>query len=93
VILHVTGPDTMYVETSATATPGPMRLTIVNTSTLSHFAVVRVAPGNPVIAETPQAGPGQTQSVDANIGAGSYEIYCRQGNHYAMGMHIPFTVG
>ena len=93
ITLHVTGPDTMYVEIEASATPGPMQLTIVNTSSLSHFAGVRLGPGNPVLTETPEAAAGQTQSVDANIGAGTYEIYCRQGNHYAMGMHIPFTVG
>ena len=93
ITLHVTGPTTMYVETSATATPGPMRLTIVNTSTLFHFAGVRLGPGSPVLTETPQAAPGQTQSVDATIGPGTYEIYCRQGEHYDMGMHIPFTVG
>ncbi len=93
ITLHVTGPDTMYVETSAAAAPGAMRLTIVNTSALSHFAGVRLGPGNPVITETPQAAAGQTQSVNATIGPGTYEIYCRQGNHYAMGMHIPFMVG
>ena len=57
ITLHVTGPDTMYVETSARATPGPMRLTIVNTSTLFHFAGVRLGLGNPVLTETPQAAP------------------------------------
>lgn len=45
-----------------------------------------------VVAAAPDVNPGQTFSVAANLGAGSYVLICNIPSHYQAGMFTGFTV-
>jgi hypothetical protein len=49
-------------------------------------------PGQPAIAEAPNAPPGGSTYVDVTLPAGSYQIFCGIGDHAALGMTLPLTV-
>lgn len=93
ITLHVTGNTLDYVEPSATAPAGQIRIDLVNGSNFNHFAGVRVASGQPTIGESPLSSPGETVSVTVTLAPGTYQVFCRNNNHDVIGpMVMPLTV-
>ncbi len=45
-----------------------------------------------VVVASGDLNPGDTESVAADLEAGSYVLICNVAGHYAGGMHVPFTV-
>ncbi len=45
-----------------------------------------------VVAASAELANGGTETVTADLEAGSYVLFCNVAGHYAGGMHIPFTV-
>lgn len=90
ITLHVAA-GIAFVETSATATSGRIRIELVNGSSLQHRVGVR-APGQTPIAESAAVGMGGTAVIEVQLPQGSYEVLCRQNSHHLQGMVIPLTV-
>jgi hypothetical protein len=93
ITLHVVGNTLRFVEPSATAPAGSIRLELVNGSNFNHFVAVRTAPMQPTIGESPLSSPGQTVSVTVTLAPGTYQVFCRNNDHDVIGpMVMPLTV-
>jgi uncharacterized cupredoxin-like copper-binding protein len=44
------------------------------------------------LKETGEVAGGQTKEFSVKLAAGSYVLVCNEPAHYAVGMHVPFTV-
>lgn len=76
-------------------------LTVENTGDFPHTLVV-TRPGGGVVTATDVVPPGETVTVDLELGPGAYQFTCRivaQGadggliDHYERGMHTTVSVG
>jgi len=88
----ISGPNTLPEQAGT--------LTVENTGEFPHTLVV-TRPGGGVVAATAVVSPGQTVTIDLELGPGPYQFTCRivaQGpdgglvDHYERGMHTKVSV-
>jgi hypothetical protein len=89
----ISGPNTLSAQAST--------LTAENTGDFPHTLVV-TRPGGGVVMATDVVLPGQTVTLDLELGAGAYQFTCRivaedsDGvliDHFERGMHTTVSVG
>lgn len=89
-----------FISGPSTLSEQPGSLTVENTGEFPHTLVV-TRPGGGVVAATDVVPPGQTLTLDLDLGPGPYQFTCRivaQGSdgslvdHYERGMHTMVSV-
>ena len=75
---------------SGTSQPSKVRFVLRNNGSLAHDLHVRK--GGADLGGTPIFGPGKTESGEAVLGPGKYELLCTVGDHAALGMKGTLTV-
>ncbi|MEA2441239.1 MAG: hypothetical protein QOH76_2663 [Thermoleophilaceae bacterium] len=78
------------VVNSGTSQPSVVRFVLRNNGSLAHD--LHVQKGGADLGGTPIFGPGKTQSGEATLGPGKYEVLCTVGDHAALGMKGTLTV-
>jgi plastocyanin len=86
-----------YTTTTATATPGPVAITMPNMSGVSHNIAVEPGTGGAnATSGTPLGASGFTTngvaSVTVNLKPGAYTFFCQAPGHRAAGMYGTLTV-
>jgi plastocyanin len=77
-----------FTKTSYTAKAGKVTVDFDNPASIPHAVEIE---GNGTEVETDVVTSGKA-SVDADLKAGTYELYCPVGNHRAQGMEAELTV-
>jgi plastocyanin len=86
-----------YTTSKATATPGPVTITMANMSGVSHNLAVEEGTGGATSTAKPVLGASTfitkgTTSVTVNLKPGSYTFFCQAPGHRAAGMWGTITV-
>jgi plastocyanin len=82
----------MYIELSEDSfSPGEYTIEVVNEGNATHDLVVEQDGAD--VAATENIAPGASATLTVTLEEGEYVFYCSIGNHRAMGMEIPVTVG
>ena len=76
-------PKTVTVN-AGTSKPSPVRFVLRNNGSLAHD--LHVEKDGQDLGGTPIFAPGKTESGQATLGPGTYELLCTVGDHAALGM-------
>jgi plastocyanin len=80
-----------YTANKATATAGPVTISMKNMSGVPHNLAIQTGTSGPVLAATPQEPKG-TASFTVNLKPGTYTFFCQVPGHRAAGMLGTLTV-
>lgn len=82
-----------YTVKAATATAGPVTISMTNMSGVPHNLAIQEGTGatGPLVGHTPVATSG-THSITVNLKAGTYTFFCQVPGHRAAGMFGTLTV-
>jgi mono/diheme cytochrome c family protein len=82
-----------YTVKAATATAGPITITMTNKSGVPHNLAIQVGTGptGTILGHTPIAASG-THSITLNLKPGTYTFFCQVPGHRAAGMYGTLTV-
>jgi plastocyanin len=78
--------DFRYTPQTIVASPGPLRLDIVNHGRLAHTLWVSRGAGN-VVARASSLLPGDRTSKTLKVRKGRYRFFCPLSNHQQLGMY------
>jgi mono/diheme cytochrome c family protein len=83
----------LYTVKAATATAGPVTISMTNMSGVPHNLAIQQGTGatGTLVGHTPIAASG-THSIAVNLKAGTYTFYCQVPGHRAAGMSGTLTV-
>lgn len=80
------GGQLAYVSNKATATPGPLVLSMPNQSGTDHNVALQEGTSGPVLAASPIVSQGDSKTKPVNVKAGTYTFFCEVPGHRAAGM-------
>ena len=80
-----------YTANKATATAGPVTISMKNMSGIPHNVAVQTGTSGPVLGATPLQAKGSA-SVSVNLKPGTYTFFCQAPGHRAAGMVGTLTV-
>ena len=80
-----------YTTEKATATPGPVTISMRNMSGVTHNLAVQPGTSGPVLGATPIQSKGEA-SITVNLKPGTYTFFCQVPGHRAAGMLGTITV-
>jgi iron uptake system component EfeO len=86
----VKGTDTTCEPAATTFTAGTHRFELANEGTKASELYV-YGPGDKIVAEVEDVGPGTKRALKATLKAGTYELACKPGQTGA-GIRVPITV-
>ena len=91
-VVQVTLSEWKVQVSPARVPPGPVSFQIRNGGTIPHAFEVE---GRGIEKSTPQFKPGTTTTLNVDLSAGSYEVYCPvgKGSHEMLGMKSSLAVG
>jgi mono/diheme cytochrome c family protein len=75
-----------YVSNKATASPGPLVLSMPNTSGVDHNVALQEGTNGAVIAQSPIVKSGDSKTKPVDVKAGTYTFFCEVPGHRAAGM-------
>jgi plastocyanin len=81
-----------YTTRKATATPGPVTITMKNMSSTMHNIAVQTGTSGPVLAAGPIVVNGGSDTIHVTLKPGSYTFFCQVPGHRAGGMFGTLTV-
>jgi plastocyanin len=80
-----------YTTDKASATPGPVTVSMANVSGVSHNVAIQPGTSGPVLGATPIQAKG-TASITVNLKPGTYTFFCQVPGHRQAGMQGTLTV-
>jgi plastocyanin len=82
-----------YTVKAATATPGPVTISMTNMSGIGHNIAIQegTGPTGTILGATPITSSG-THSITVDLKPGTYTFYCQAPGHRAAGMYGTLTV-
>jgi mono/diheme cytochrome c family protein len=83
----------LYTVKAATATAGPVTISMTNMSGIMHNLAIQegTGPTGTIVGKTPISSSG-THSITVNLKAGTYTFFCQVPGHRAAGMSGTLTV-
>jgi mono/diheme cytochrome c family protein len=85
------GGQLLYTVKAASATAGPLTITMTNASGTPHNLALQSGTSGPVLART-NVVPTGTQQISVNLKPGTYTFFCEVPGHRASGMFGTLTV-
>jgi plastocyanin len=85
------GGQLLYTVKAASATAGPLTITMSNASGVPHNLAIQQGTSGPVLGHTNVASSG-TQQISVSLKPGSYTFFCQVPGHRASGMLGTLTV-
>ena len=80
-----------YTTDKASATPGPVTVSMANVSGVSHNVAIQPGTSGPVLGATPIQAKG-TASITVKLKPGTYTFFCQVPGHRQAGMQGTLTV-
>lgn len=81
-----------YTTRKATATPGPVTITMKNMASIGHNIALQTGTSGPVLAAGPVVSGGGSDTLHVTLKPGTYTFFCQVPGHRAAGMLGTLTV-
>jgi plastocyanin len=81
----------LYTVKAATATAGPITISMTNMSGVAHNLAIQQGTSGSLLGATPVSASG-THSITLNLKPGTYTFFCQVSGHRAAGMYGTLTV-
>jgi len=81
-----------YTTRKATATPGPVTITMKNMASIGHNIALQTGTSGPVLAAGPIVSGGGSDTLHVTLKPGTYTFFCQVPGHRAAGMYGTLTV-
>lgn len=82
--------ESFAIEMPSTIQAGPTQFNVINTSNLTHNIAISGQGISESFDEVLQ--PGESKSMQVNLAAGEYRVWCPVGNHAERGMEMTLLV-